>query len=439
MKRFLLIGFASLLACAAWGAVVFAALDGGWGHRVIADDGDVRGFLAAAREMAEEQSVGNLGLILIEDGEETGSFFVSQGEPIGPDSVFQVASLGKWLTAWGVMVLVEEGSIELDAPVSTYLTRWDVPPSDFDASGVTVRRLLSHTSGLVDGLGYDGFDSPDQRESLEESLTRAGDAAPGNSGQVRLGAEPGSGWDYSGGGYTLLQLVVEEVSGSSFPEFMHERVFEPLGMQNTTFDHETAAARGLAQNFRPDGEPEPFRWYTALAATSLFTTPADMARFIEVQSPGGSQPVLDDETIELIRTPHASSMGADIWGLGAMLYAPNNADGFVIGHDGSNRPAINTAARLDPATGDGIVILSTGNPLLATELAGEWVFWKTGNVDTLTFTARLPNALLWFALGCVLIIGTALFLGLRGRLRRKRPRVGDRVEHALRRTPKDVE
>ena len=100
-------------------------------------------------------------------------------------------------------------------------------------------------------------------------------------------------------------------------------------------------------------------------------------------------------------------MGADIWGLGVMLYAPNNSGDFIIGHDGSNEPAINTAARLDPATGDGIVILTTGNPLLATELAGEWVFWKTGNVDSLAFAARLPGALAVLACGFVLILAAA--------------------------------
>ena len=116
-------------------------------------------------------------------------------------------------------------------------------------------------------------------------------------------------------------------------------------------------------------------------------------------------------------------MGADIWGLGAMLYAPDNRGGFIIGHDGQNGPAINTAARIDPATGDGIVILSTGHGSLATELAGEWVFWKTGNVDNLDFAAGMEAALIGFGVGLAAILLLAILIGFRLR-RRSRPEPG---------------
>ena len=118
-----------------------------------------------------------------------------------------------------------------------------------------------------------------------------------------------------------------------------------------------------------------------------------------------------------MRQPHASQMGADIWGLGTMLYAPNNAGDFIIGHDGNNEPAINTAARLDPATGDGIVILETGNDLLATRLASEWVFWKTGRVDSLAFAMGLSTWLLWAGAGSFSILLMGIALGWRRRKR----------------------
>ncbi|MEL7730498.1 serine hydrolase domain-containing protein [Citromicrobium bathyomarinum] len=417
MKRYGLLILGALAVCVAWAALVFVTFSEGWLRSPLIEGDEPQAFVAAAKARAMADNRGNLAFVMLEDGQQVASFAMSKGDPVDGDALFQVASLGKWLTAWGVMALVEEGRIDLDAPVSTYLSRWQLPDSEFGADGVTVRRLLSHTAGLDDGLGYDGFAAKENRQTLEDSLTRARDASPGKTGLVRLGSKPGSQWQYSGGGYTLLQLVIEEVTGKSFAQYMERTVFDPLGMERTTFDHERALELGLAQNFRPDGTTEPFRWYTALAATSLFTTADDLARFLAAQGPGGQQPVLSPDTQRLMATPHASQLGADVWGLGAMLYAPDNRGGFIIGHDGQNGPAINTAARIEPATGDGIVILSTGHGSLATELAGEWVFWKTGNVDNLDFAAGIPTMLTWLAIGLGVIVLLAIFIGLRMRRR----------------------
>jgi CubicO group peptidase (beta-lactamase class C family) len=327
-RRYLRLAVIALFAACGWALLVFASLDQGLFRSPIAERGEPARFLAAAYDRAEKRNRGNLALILIEDGREVGSFALSEGEPVDSDSVFQTASLGKWLTASGVMALVEKGRIDLDAPVSSYLSRWRLPDGEFDESGVTVRRLLSHTAGLGDELGYDGFENARDVQTLEASLTRAADASPGKSGEVRLESEPGSGWQYSGGGYTLLQLIVEEVSGQPFASYMEKTVFAPLGMERTTFDHDRALSLGLAQNFRPDGTSEPFRRYTALAASSLFTSAGDLARFLEAQGPGAGDGVLTPETRRLIASPHASQLGADIWGLGAMLYAPNEAGGL---------------------------------------------------------------------------------------------------------------
>ncbi len=418
MIRVLALTLVTLLAVVAWNISVFFATSEGWLKSPIVKSASSQAFAVAVEETVTAQHVGNFVMILIEDGEIAERYFMSTGTPVDGSSVYQVASLGKWVTAWGVMVLVDEGAIDLDTPVSEYLTRWRLPDTAFDSSGVTVRRLLSHTAGLTDGLGYDGFERSEEVQSLEESLTRALDASPGNSGAVELGAEPGSEWNYSGGGYTILQLVIEEVSGQSFSEFMSERVFAPLGMERSTFNHEEAMAFGLAQNFDLNGNTELFRWYTALAATSLFTSADDLALLIKAQKTPESQSVLSGQSLELIRTPHASQMGADIWGLGAMLYAPNNQGGYIIGHDGNNGPAINTVARIDPASGDGIVILSTGSEMLATELAGEWVFWKTGNIDSLMFLMSFEAMLMWMALGSLIIVAVAIAVGWR----RRKPR-----------------
>jgi CubicO group peptidase (beta-lactamase class C family) len=422
MIRLVITGIATLAAMALWAAALFIGTSEGWWHRPMTSSAAPADFVQAARTKVETGHRGNLGFALIENGKPVENFSWSTGSPVDENSVYQVASLGKWITAWGVMALVEDGLVDLDAPVENYLERWTLPESKFDHEQVTVRRLLSHTAGLDDRLGYNGFATPDAVQTLEDSLTRAADASPGKSGVVRVGETPGAAWNYSGGGYTLLQLMVEEVSGLSFPEYMEQRIFTPLGMTRTTFDHQKAQAMGLAENFTLDGDTEPFRWYTALAATSLFTTPADMTTFALAQLPGSQQKILSQNILATMATPHASSLGADIWGLGPMLLAPDNKGGFIIGHDGKNEPAINSAVRVDPASGDGIVILETGSPILATTIASEWVFWKTGNVDNLAFAARMDGMFTWILFGCIAILIVGLLVGWRQmrRLSRKR-------------------
>lgn len=419
MKRLILIAVATLAAVLVWCGLVFFGFSEGWGRKPIAASPEPEAFISAARAQIADAAVGNLALVLIEDGAVAEDYYSSAETPVGPQTLFQVASLSKWLTAWGVMTLVEDGRIDLDAPVAAYLTRWRLPDGPFDEDGVTVRRLLSHTAGLGDGLGYGGFTSADEVQSLEESLTQARDASPGADGAVRVVAEPGSGWAYSGGGYTLLQLIVEEVSGQAFADYMQAEVFQPLGMDDTTFDFDEASRRDLAQSFTLDGATEPLRRYTALGAASLFTSTGDMARFVAAQAPGAPEPdaVLSAETRAAMRAPHAAQFGADIWGLGTMLYAPNGRGDFIIGHDGNNEPAINTAVRLDPATGDGIVVLETGGDLTATRLASEWVYWKTGKIDALMFIMRAKAMIIWMLAGSGLILLAGLVAGWRLRRR----------------------
>jgi CubicO group peptidase (beta-lactamase class C family) len=422
MLRFVLL---TLLALIVWAVVFLGGTITGLWRQPIATPGDTRAFLNAAIARIEQEHKGNVAFALVERGRSVGGHFVSIGKPVDENTRFQVASLSKWITAWGVMTLVEAGKLDLDAPVSRYLTRWKLPPSKFDNQRVTVRRLLSHTAGLTDGLGYAGFEPGKPLQSLEESLTRAADASPGASGVVQVGNEPGSAFEYSGGGYTILQLLIEEISGQPFNDYMKATVFDPLRMSGSTFVLEPDAPN-VAEFYDATGAPATHYRFTALAAASLYTTTADLTRFLtaHVQAPDGApagRGVLRPGTLKHMRKPHASQFGADIWGLGTILYAPNNAGDFVIGHDGSNAPAINTAARLDPATGDGIVVLESGNRLLATTIAGEWIFWRTVNVDLLTITAEFGATLRTLAAGGGTILLAALVIAWLARRRRMRP------------------
>ncbi len=422
MRRLIVVTLSIVLALAAWAALVVIGTLSGWGRSTLAPRGDLRAFMAAASQQIDAQSNGNAAFALIAGSRLYDEHFASIETPVDRDTLFQVASLSKWIAAWGVMTLVESGRIDLDAPVSRYLTRWSLPPSAFDNDGVTVRRLLSHTAGLTDGLGYGGFAPGSEIQTLEQSLARAADASPGADGVVRVGEAPGLEWIYSGGGYTLLQLIIEEVSGEPFNAYMQRAVFQPLGMSRSTFELPQGGGTNVAEFFDTDGSRATHYQFTAKAAASLYTSTADLTRFIQAHlaQPNGEPPgrrVLRPETLVEMRRPHAFQYGAEIWGLGVVLYAPNNAGDFIVGHDGSNGPAINTTARFDPATGDGIVVLETGNPLLATQLAGDWVFWQTGNVDVFDVIRAVPLALLIMAAGSLVILVVGGFAGWRFRRR----------------------
>ena len=235
MRRLIRFVLATLGILVLWTGVAGFGLLEGWGRSPLAPRSDTQALMNALVREVETARVGNVGLALIEGGSVHAEHMKSIGEPVDRDTVFQVASLSKWVAAWGVMALVEQGRLDLDAPVSKYLTRWALPETGFDNDGVTVRRLLSHTAGLTDGLGYAGFAPGTPVQTLEASLTQAADASPGANGKVQVGHPPGEKFDYSGGGYTLLQLLIEEVSGGTFEAHMQRAVFEPLGMRPFQF------------------------------------------------------------------------------------------------------------------------------------------------------------------------------------------------------------
>jgi len=399
-----------------WAGLVLMGTLNGWARKQFAPAGNAKAFMESARKEIGEKHRGNAAFRLIEKGKVHDEYFV--GDSVDSETLFQVASLSKWIIAWGVMTLVEAGKLDLDAPVATYLTRWTLPESEFDNRKVTIRRLLSHTAGLTDGLGYAGFAPGADVQSLEESLTRAADASPDASGRVRVGFAPGTKWRYSGGAYTLLQLVIEEASGEAFESCMQRAVFQPLGMNRSTFAVDPDKLSNLAPLYDADGKEVTHHRFTAPPAACLYTTASDMTRFIQAHLTGsGGEPagrgVLKPDTLKLMRQPHASQMGADIWGLGTMLYVPNGAGDFIIGHDGKRQPAINTAVRLNPSTGDGIVVLQSGNQLLATTVAGEWVFWQTGTIDFLMFTLVAKQMITIIIIGWGANILIALFIGWR--------------------------
>ncbi len=419
MYTFLLRTLAALALIALWGAANVASLKQGWFLHAIAPKHDSAAFMAQSTARLQKEFKGNYAYMLIDQGQVFAEQYDSKGKPVDSKTLFGLSSLSKWVTSYGVMVLVERGDLELDKPVSNYLTRWQLPETAYDNEGVTVRRLLSHTAGLTDGLGHDGFAPGTPIQPLTDHLTQALDADPGVSGRVEVGIEPGTQFKYSGGSYNLLQLIVEEVSGESFSEFMTAEVFTPLGMNHTSYnvanDHPS-----LARYHDGLGGNKIYPQYTSLAATGLYSNLEDLAKFLAAHYSQKGASVnanqLTQESLILMRQPIAETFGIDIWGAGPMLFADNGEGDFIIGHGGQS-PMLNTTARVNPATGNGLIVLSTGNRSMASDLATQWTVWESGKPDMYILKNNIPKMIKRVLMGSLVIVFMFVIWGLRRKIK----------------------
>lgn len=367
----------------------------------VAKPGDLNGFRnyldKAIPEYMAKHHIPGVAVGLIHKGEVVylkgyGFADTEQRIPITEYTVFQAASISKSLTAWGIMKLVEEGKLELDAPVSKYLTRWELPASEFDANGVTIRRLLSHTAGIANvGGGYAGFAPGEAPQTLEESLTAAKDAYGEG---VRIIYQPGTRHEYSGGGYTLLQLVIEEVTQLPFETYMENEILEPLRMHQSGFALDPALEENLSVVYDMGGIASPSRLFTAKAAAGLYTTARDLSFWTAAMMPSDvalqGRGVLTPETVQAMFLPQPEATGLFSDGLGydvGEIYFTNLSEVF---HTGTNEPGWCSVVSTVPMKGEGLVLLTNapGGAALRHEIRNTWLYWVTGGS---TFALRLQK------------------------------------------------
>jgi CubicO group peptidase (beta-lactamase class C family) len=242
-----------------------------------------------------------------------------------PATLFQAASISKPVNGLAVLGLAAEGRFDLDAPINSILTGWKLPDNELTAkSPVTLRRLLSHTAGTT-VHGFPGYDIAAALPTVPQILDGQ---APANSPAVRVDLEPGTEQRYSGGGITITQLAVEETARRPYAEVLRERVLEPLGMIDSTFEQPLPDARrpAAATGYRADGTAVPGRFhvYPEQAAAGLWTTPTDLATFfIEIQRglAGASKVVSRDLALALLSTA---------------VFQEERNGAKLFGHDGGN-------------------------------------------------------------------------------------------------------
>jgi CubicO group peptidase (beta-lactamase class C family) len=317
---------------------------------------DLDAFIQA--QMFQRQ-INGLSLAIIQEGRiEARAYGASSrgGAPVTTATLFQAGSISKPVAALGALRLVEQGALSLDDDVNLKLKSWKVPANEHTRTEtVTLRRLLSHTAGLT-VHGFPGYDITERIPSTVQVLDGAGNTPP-----VRVDAVPYSLARYSGGGYTVMQLLVTDVTGKSFPQYMSDVVLGPIGMSSSTYQQPLPPDRAAqtASGHYADRSAVSGKWhvYPEMAAAGLWTTPTDLARFaIEVQQSlaGTSNKVISQAMARQQFTEQKSSGYA----LGLALSGSGAARTF--GHNG--RDAGFDAMMIAFAeTGQGLVVMINAN------------------------------------------------------------------------------
>lgn len=258
--------------------------------------------------------------------------------PLNSDSVFQAASLGKPVFAYAVLKLVEQGRLELDAPVLKYLPqgyRHQTNPFDAESPAktelvtdariqdVTIRMVLNHTSGLPNWA----------------------------SGALAFDSAPGEKWRYSGEGFVLLQRAVEAVTGQPLDQFMAAQLFKPLAMGHTDYVWDARFERNLPPGTKASGAPRaPWNFASPIAAATLYTSAADYGKFVAT--------VLNDDRLlkQISESPVTVDPSLNLsWGLGWGI--EHTQDDVFIWHWGNN-PGYRAFVIASARTGNGFVMLT---------------------------------------------------------------------------------
>jgi CubicO group peptidase (beta-lactamase class C family) len=175
-------------------------------------------------------------------------------KPVDIETLFQAASISKALTAVGAMSLIEQGRLSLDTDVNLHLKSWKVPENQFTRTEkVTLRRIMSHTAGLT-VHGFAGYAEGAKLPTIPQVLDGL---KPANNAAVRVDVVPGTIARYSGGGTTVMQLVMTDVTGRDFPNLMQELVLSKAGMSRSTYAQPLPQAlrSNAASGYQDNGKP----------------------------------------------------------------------------------------------------------------------------------------------------------------------------------------
>jgi len=289
-------------------------------------------------------------------------------EPVTPNTVFRIASISKTFTAIGVMQLWEKGMFQLDDPINKHLKSYKVLHPDPAAPPVTIRHMLTHTSGIGEMRS--------NRDLLRELAAstfgiRLKDEtyAPGEQpvplaeyyhGVLAPDVFPEQKWAYANNAYATLGQLIEDLSGQPFPQYMIEHVFEPLGMKKTDFLLSERVRHELAQGYGFDKgrlKPREYFGFPGMAAGSVHSSVNEMALYLAALMNGGANDhgsVIKPATLEMMMSPqynqhpHLAAMG-----LGFFL---EELDGHTGAWHGGALPGFNSSMWVSPKDRVGLIV-----------------------------------------------------------------------------------
>ncbi len=318
----------------------------------------------AAIELVDRNRVPGLAIAVVEHGsvlhaEGFGWADLESERPMTAATPINVGSISKSVAAWGFLRFCRSRGISLDDAVPPLVRRFELRGAkSLDRSGVTVRRVLSHSAGLS---------TPSApvfpATSFLPPVLRVLEGKEGGTPRVRLFRQPGVGFSYSGGGYLLLQLMLEEATGASFSGFMSREVLAPTGMASSSFRLNRAIRSAAATYYRSDGRVRAL-YHLPGAAGALYSTAEDMGRWLTLYAQQRStyEALLPEAAFRELLEPQVEMFEGGIEAAGSS-YALGHAtwtsrDGrFYVFHGGGN-PGLRAYYFVEPKTGSGLFMVA---------------------------------------------------------------------------------
>jgi len=365
-------------------------------------------------ERMAKYNVHGLSIVVIKDyqiewAKAYGWADVSEKRPVTTKTLFQAGSISKSLNGVGILKLVQDKQLDLYTDINNYLTTWKFPYDSLSKNKkITTANLLSHTGGLS-GHGFAGYTNKDEIPSVKDILDGK---KPANSEPVRSIYEPGKTAEYSGGGITISQLILTDLTHKTYEDYMWSQVLKPLGMKNSFFTQPPVIDKNLlSTGYFLNGKElvgGKYNIYPEQAAAGLWTNPTDLAKYVietQLSLKGDSKKVLSQEMTKLRLTPYLDDESA----LGVFVNVIGNEKYF--GHTGGTNGFISEYIG-SFENGNGVVVMTnSGNPGISREIINSVALiykWNNFYNPDVKKSITIPNNILENYVGEYLLNGQTI-------------------------------